>query len=194
MTASTTTTTLRTPRHPLVENALSLARRWCAGHIIDARPALSHAVRVAATLEKHLPTVATALTAAALLHDAPEFAPPQVQLYRLLDAKFGPEVARIVRALHAEHHALDTGTPITAVDDRPVLLISTADKIVALESLAARADAHGDRVGFFATRPALRALLPHLHQFRDAGTGRVPASMTRHLGCVLDAVIERTSR
>ena len=46
---------------------------------------------------------------------------------------------RIVRALEAEHHALDTQRPIVAIDDLPVLLASTADKIVALGSLSRRA-------------------------------------------------------
>lgn len=126
-------------------------------------------------------------------HDTPEFAPPEIDLDRLLVARFGPEITRIVRALRVEHHALDTGAPLIAVDDRPVLLVSTADKIVALDSLARRADRHqhGGPAGFFAARPRLLRLLPHLRAFHAASAGHMPASMTQHLGQVLDAVHER---
>jgi hypothetical protein len=45
---------LSPPRHPLVDDALELARVWCDGHIIDGSPALGHAVKVARTLDRHL--------------------------------------------------------------------------------------------------------------------------------------------
>ena len=93
-----------------------------------------------------------------------------------------------MRALQAEHHALDTDTPIIVADDLPVLLASTADKIVALTSLSRRTHKSGDPVGFFAARPVLLGLLPHFQAFTAAGTGRVPPSMTRRLGFVLDAL------
>jgi (p)ppGpp synthase/HD superfamily hydrolase len=181
-------TVLRPPRHRLVEHSLAQARCWCAGQVIDDRPALVHAVRVAVTLGEHVPDPDPELIAAALLHDSPEFAPVEVDLDAVLGQHYGGEVVRIVRALQAEHHALDTNNPITIADDLPVLLASTSDKIVALASLTRRAEKSGDPVGFFAARPALLALLPRFQTFRDAGIGRVPASMTRQLGAVLDTL------
>jgi hypothetical protein len=182
-------TLLRPPRHPIVEQALADARRWCAGQVIDDRPALVHAVRVAVMLGKHVTVADPQLTAAVLLHDSPEFAPADLELDELLGDRYGPVVVHIVRALEAEHQALETGRPVIAVDDLPVLLASTADKIVALTSLTRRAEATGDTVGFFAIRPALLALMEHFAQFADAGAGRVPASMTRQLRRVLDTLV-----
>lgn len=178
-------TTLAAPRHPLVRHALTDARTWCAGQTIDERPALVHAVRVAATLTRHLPDASPELTTATLLHDAPEFAPPDADLYTILTARYGPEVPRIIRALQVEHHALDQPDPPIATDDRPVLLASTADKIVALASLRRRAHSSGNPNAFFTARPGLLRLLPHFQDFHQAATGRVPTSMSSQLGHVL---------
>lgn len=114
-------TVLSPPRHPLVECALGDAKRWCAGQIIDDRPALA---------------------------------------------------------------------PCLAVDDLPVLLASTADKIVALASLSRRAERFGDVTGFFAARPALLRLLPHFRTFALAGVGRVPTGMSARLDQVLTALTD----
>jgi (p)ppGpp synthase/HD superfamily hydrolase len=181
-------TVLTPPRHPLVDHALQDAQRWCSGQIIDSAPALAHAARVAVTLGEHITTPAPELIAAALLHDAPEFAPADLDLDTELGHRYGTTVLGIVRALEAEHHALDTDHPTITVADPLVLLASTADKIVALTSLTRRARKSGDSTGFFAERPALLGLLPHFQAFRDAGAGRVPASMTRDLGLVLDTL------
>jgi (p)ppGpp synthase/HD superfamily hydrolase len=181
-------TVLTPPRHPLVDDALADARRWCAGHVIDSRPALTHAVRVAVLLGEHLTDPDPQLIAAALLHDAPEFAPADLDLDEVLERRYGRHVVRIVRALATEHHALDTATPTILVPDAAVLLVSTADKIVALTSLARRAEASGDPEGFFATRAALLSLIPAFQAFRAAGAGRVPASMSDALGLALDTL------
>lgn len=61
------------PHHPLVATVLGLAGQW-AGHLSDAVPALTHAMRVAATLGRHLPSAP--LVAAVLIDDSPEFVPP----------------------------------------------------------------------------------------------------------------------
>jgi len=181
-------TALSTPRHPLVNQALADARVWCAGRIIDDRPALVHAVRVAATLDQHVSGAAPDLIAAALLHDAPEFAPPGTELDAVLNARYGPEVPRIVNALHVEHVALDQPDPPILVHDQVVLLASTADKIVALTSLLRRARASGDVNSFFTRRVALLRLLPHFRAFQHAGSGRVPAGMSTHLDAVLNTL------
>jgi len=136
-------TVLTPPRHPLIDNAFADACRWCAGQVIDDQPALAHAARVAVTLGEHVTDPAPELIAAALLHDSPDFAPAGIDLDVVLGHRYGIQVVRIVRALQAEHHALDTDTPIIVADDLPVLLASTADKIVALTSLSRRAHKSG---------------------------------------------------
>jgi len=186
-------TALAAPRHPLIEQALADARAWCAGQTIDDRPALIHAVRVAATLDRHVPGASPQLIAAALLHDAPELAPPGLDLRAVLVATYGQEVARIVRALHIEHLALDQPDPPILADDGAVLLASTADKIVALTSLLRRARASGNPDGFFTVRLALLRLLPHFHAYQQAGSGRVPVSMSTHLDAVLTTLHHATT-
>jgi hypothetical protein len=183
-------TVLSPPRHPLIDKALHHAREWCTGRVIDDRPAIQHAARVAVTLSRHVPTVDPELVAAVLLHDSPELAPPDVDLDTLLTTAYGPEVRRVVRALEAEHAALDHPDPPIRIDDQPVLLASTADQIVAFASLAQRAKHSGDVASFFATRPALLGLLPHFRAYQRAGVGLVPVTMSDQLGIVLD-LLER---
>jgi len=186
-------TVLVAPRHPLIRRALADARTWCTGQVIDERPALVHAVRVAVTLARHLPDVSPELIAAALLHDAPEFAPPELDLDAILTSRYGPHVHRIIRALQVEHHALDQPDPPITTDDQPVLLASTADKIVAITSVLRRARASGDPDAFFTARPALLRLLPHFRRFHHAAAGSVPATMTAQLGQVLDLLDQATT-
>lgn len=181
-------TVLSPPRHPIVAQALADARVWCAGRIIDDRPALAHAARVAVTLGRHVPRATPELIAAVLLHDGPEFAPGNLDLDAHLAATYGPEVPRVVRALQAEHDGLDGPEPPMHTDDLPVLLASTSDKIVALASLVHRARRSGDTRGFFANRPALLRLLPFFRRCQYAGIGLVPVSMTADLSAVLDLV------
>lgn len=185
-------TVLSAPRHPLVAQALRQARQWCAGQVIDDRPAFAHAVTVAVTLGRHVADPAPDLVAATLLHDAPELAPPDIDLDLVLSRRFSAEVLRIVRALDIEHHALDRATPII-VEDLPVLLASTVDKIVALGSLLRRAAACGDVDRFFTARPGLLQLLPHFRACCDAGVGRVPASMSAQLDQVLENLTQATA-
>lgn len=109
-------------------------------------------------------------------------------LTRVLAARYGPEVPRIIMALQAEHNALDGPDPVVKVNDPSVLLTSTADKIVALTSLLRRARASGDVTAFFAVRPALLRLLPHFRAFHDSGRGLVPAGMSQALAAVLDRI------
>jgi hypothetical protein len=179
-------TILAAPRHLIVDRALRLAKVWCAGQVIDDRPALAHAARVAVTLGRHVPDVEPDLVAAVLLHDAPYFAPDCVDLDGVLEIGFSPQVRRIVRALEADHAALDHPNPPVHVDDRPVLLAATADQIVALTSLAWRARRSGDVDAFFTARPMLLQLLPHFHACQEAGVGLVPKTMSDELGAALD--------
>ncbi len=179
------TSILAAPRHPLIEYALTDAKRWCEGHIIDDRPALAHATQVATTLATHQPDIAPQIVAAALLHDSPDFVPADFDLDSYLTSRYSPETTRVVRALQTEHQALDTGTPLIPADDRPVLLVSTADKIVALRSLLRRAHDSADITTFFRQRGVLLGLLPHFTAFHRAALPLVPAGMGQALGDVI---------
>ncbi|MEJ3750593.1 metal-dependent phosphohydrolase [Actinomycetes bacterium KLBMP 9797] len=183
-------TVLSPPRHPLIDKALRHAQEWCLGRVVDDRPAIQHAARVAVTLSRHVPTVGPELVAAVLLHDSPEFAPADVDLDALVTTEYGPEVRRIVRSMEAEHAALDEPDPTIRTGDRPLLLACTADQIVAFKSLAQRARRSGDVNSFFAARPALLRLLPHFRAYQLAGVGLVPFTMSDHLDIVL-TVLER---
>ncbi|RQX05457.1 metal-dependent phosphohydrolase [Micromonospora inaquosa] len=186
-------TVLSPPRPPAIERALRDARTWCAGHTIDDRPALVHALRVTVTIGQHVPAPAQDVIVAALLHDAPEFAPTERDVYQTLTVGYGTEVARIIAALQAEHRALDEPDPPIRVDDQPVLLASTADKIVALTSLLRRAQSTGNVPAFFDRRPVLCGLLPHFRGFQRAAHPRLPGSMSAHLDAALTPIERATA-
>lgn len=174
-------------RDPLVSSALVIARQWCAGRIIDDRPALAHAVRVAVTVVRHRPAVPADLVAAALLHDAPEFAPADLNLDQYLLATYGPVVHRLIRAMQAEHDALDLMQPyLPDRDDDLLIMLSTADKVVALNSLLRRARRTGNSTGFFAVRQPLLVLLQHFRACQGNSVDAVPASLSSELAKVLD--------
>jgi len=175
-------TVLSHPRHPLVADALNLARRWCAGHAIDGSPALVHAVRVALTLDRHVPTAPPELVAAVLLHDAPEFAPPDVDLDATLTARMGHPVVRVVRAIEAEHWALaERLPPAIRTDDPWTLLASTADKIVSLTSILRRATAAADPQAYWRIRQPFLHRLPYFHAFHHAAACHLPLTMAEDL-------------
>ena len=178
-------TALARPRHPLIERALADARAWCEGHIIDDRPALAHAVRVAAKLDQHAPG-RPRLVCAALLHDSPEFAPARPALDGYLTGVYGTEVSRVVRAMAAQHHALDSDNPPIELEDQSVLLVAIADKIVALGSLLHRAHLSGDVTRFFARREPLLRLLPYFEGYQRTVAAWVPAAMAWELATVLE--------
>ncbi|MGH8793979.1 MAG: HD domain-containing protein [Stackebrandtia sp.] len=179
---------LSPPRHPKTDHALALARQWCAGHVIDAAPALKHAVAVALTLDRHMPQHPPELTAAVLLHDAPEFAPPTVDLDTLLTDRFGAETTRIVRTLETFHQALHDGTPPN-IDpaDTPTMLAATADKIVAFSSILGRANQSGEPGAFWRARKPFRDRLPWFRAFHAEAAARVPDPMSAELAQLLAA-------
>jgi hypothetical protein len=174
----------------MVKQALADARIWCRGQVIDDRPALVHAVRVAVTLARHVPDAPASLIAAVLLHDSPEFAPPGLDLDRYLIAGYGHPVQRIIRRLQAEHEALDQPDPPIHVDDLPVLLAGTADRIVALRSLTHRANKSGDPNAFFTRRGPLLDLLPYFRACQQAAHGRIPGAMSDALALALDQLAD----
>ena len=171
------------PRHPLIDRALSDARDWCKGHVIDGQPAIVHAVRVAVTVANHERDAAPGQIAAALLHDSPDFAPPDIDLDHHLTGQYGADTCRLVRAIEADHQAINVDV-LTPPREQDVLLLSTADRLVALTSAARRAR-RSDTRAFFTQRQRLVELLPYFQSCCDAAWGRVPATLTRDLAAVL---------
>jgi hypothetical protein len=177
---------LSRPRHPVVADALDLARQWCAGHIIDSAPALGHAVKVALTLGRHVPDPAPELVAAVLLHDCPEYAPKEIDLEVLLVTRFGPRTARIVRALEQEHIALDRRPmPDVTTQDRWTLCASAADKIVSLRSILRRAARSPDPAAYWRARRAFVTRVPYFAAFHTAAAPHLPPGMGGELACLV---------
>jgi hypothetical protein len=178
---------LTRPRHPIVADALTLAREWCAGHVIDNAPALAHAVRVAVVLGRHVPEVAPDLVAAVLLHDSPEFAPPDIDLDALLTARLSPAVTTVVRALERQHVALDHGAvpDLTAVDQWTVRA-SAADKIVSLGSILGRADRTADPAAYWIHRTAFLSRVGYFRAFHTTAGPLLPDRMGADLDRLVD--------
>lgn len=186
---------LSPPRPPIIVEAMAIAHTWCAGHVIDEAPAYIHAVRVAATLCQHVPQASTALVAACVLHDGPEFAPTRAELEaRILP--LGAEVLRIVDALATEHAAIDSylddpdAAPhrlrqLVAHDPRTIQAMA-ADKIVAFSSLLRRASRSENPGRFFAERSALTDRHPYFALFVTQARTCLPGSMARTLTTVFD--------
>lgn len=175
-------------RHPLVQAAMDDARRWCQGHLIEQRPAFRHAAAVAHEVIEHTADPAPELIAAALLHDAPEFAPTDLDLDGYLTGVYGPVTARLVSDLHAEHMALNGPDPAVDVTDPDLLLLSTADKVVAFRGNLRRAHAGGDVPAYFGAKTGMLRLLGYFRAFQQAGLGRVPAALSADLAHSLDQV------
>jgi hypothetical protein len=158
-------TVLAPPRHPHLELALTDARAWCHGEVIDQRPALSHAVQVAVVTgaaARHHPHHPL-LPVAALLHDSPIFGQPGLDLDAYLDRWYGPALPRLVRAFQREHAAMDTDDQTVEVSDPDIVLLYTADKVVALSSMLRRYRPAADPTTFFAARQPFLRLMPYFH-------------------------------
>ena len=191
-----TVAVLAPPRHPIVAEALTLARAWCGEHVIDGAPALTHAVRVAAALGRYLPDVAPELVAAVLLHDAPYFAPASVDLDAVLTTRLGASVARVVRALqreHQQHDALAQPAGPRVPTDPWTLYASTADKIVSLAAVLRRAAVAADPAEHWRSRAAFVAQVPYLRAFHTEAAPYLPPAMAAELGRLV-ANAERATR
>lgn len=183
------------PRHPLVIDALGLARTWCAGRIIDNAPAFGHALRVATVLGRHLEPAPAELLAAALLHDAPDFAPPGIDLDTVLTARFGPAITRTVRELEREHAALnDRAEPDVAGVTDWTLYASTADKIVSLSSIVRRASRAPDPAAYWHRRPAFVARVPYFIAFAELASPRLPPGMAAELQHIVARAVREVGR
>ncbi|MEV6971126.1 HD domain-containing protein [Hamadaea sp. NPDC051192] len=167
---------LRRPRHPVVERALRLSRHYCAGNIIDDAPAFAHACKVAVMLARYVPDATPEMIAAALLHDAPEFVSPSVNLDNVLKHAIGDGVAPLVNAIHTEHAAMMSGAA-PRVPGQPVTQIMAADKVVAFSALVRRAGRAPDECEFWAKRTALQSLFPWFEQWCEMAAPQLPESL-----------------
>ncbi|MER6816435.1 hypothetical protein ABT299_44840 [Spirillospora sp. NPDC000708] len=168
--------TLRFSTHPIVSTARRLARQWCEGHQIDGAPAMAHGVKVAVCVGRHVPYANPELIAAAIIHDAPEFAPAAgvTDVYDVLTAELSAEVARIVQALAVEHQALDGGEAEPPIADLRTLLVSTADKAVSMASILNRGETAEDQVAYWQDRSKFLAAVPYIRNYYSRAAGVIP--------------------
>jgi 5'-deoxynucleotidase YfbR-like HD superfamily hydrolase len=175
-------TALSQPRHPIVTGALDLASTWCAGHVIGGAPALAHAINVAHTVDRHIPDAPVELIAVALLHDAPEFAPGDIDLGAVLTRQTAPAVARTIRALERALASGETGEgkPVDP-EDLWTLCVSAADRIASLSSVLRRAGRPEDAAAYWRTRTPFIAQVPHYRAFSQQSAPHLPGGMAAEL-------------
>jgi hypothetical protein len=167
-----------------------MALRWSRRGAVAGHDSLAHALDVIGILRGRIDVVAPDVLAAVVLRDSGEFAPPAIDLEAAL-ARVSPEVARLVRALQAEHDALGAGTiPTPPVDDLGVMQISGADKIVTLLDVLAGAGAAVDPGAYWAEHHVFVAALGYFRVFQQAADGVLPPSMVVDL----DRLITVTER
>lgn len=180
---------LTRPRPPVVEAALTRARDWCAGHVIDGAPALGHAVKVAATLGSYHPDVCADLVAAVLLHDAPDFVGEEVLAPSVVDG-CGSAVLLAVRTIHREHDAMaaylrnDRLSAFGMVSALPgyALRALSADKVVSLTYVLRRARTAPDVKAYWRQRQEFVRLLPYFREFHSIAEPQVAPSLAAELG------------
>jgi hypothetical protein len=188
-------TLLSHPHHPVVSDALDLARDWCAGHIVDSTPALGHAVKVALVLGQYVPNAVPELVAAGLLHHCPEYTPKDIDLHAILTARFGTRVTRVLRGLEREHIALDQrSVPDVTIQNRWTLYVSTAEKVVSLRSVLRRSARAPDPAAHWRARRAFIARLPYFAAFHTSVAPHLPPSMAGELARVVVRVERATAR
>lgn len=185
---------LTPPRPALVDTALDLGRRWCAGHLIDGSPALGHAVKVAHKVDRYVPEADPALIAAVILHDSPYFAPEDTDLDAVLNDRLGPAVKRIVRAIEREHQALAVAElPAIDVSDPHTLVASAADKAVSIAAITRRADRASDVTAYWSTRRAFIKRVPYFCAFAEAAAPHLPTGLARELAVAAKKARDATS-
>lgn len=183
-------TVLARPRHPLVEDALELARLWCTGHTIDGASALAHAAAVASTLGRYAPDHATPeLVAACLLHDAPEYA--GAELDQAVNATLGPAVLGLILALDSEHQTMasyhrDPAGALANLDriattQPAVFAASTADKIVSFGTILRRGEEAKNPAAYWQRRRAFLSHVPYFRAFADRAATVVPKPLADEL-------------
>jgi hypothetical protein len=187
-------TALTRPRDPLIDTAIALGRLWCTGQIIDGSPALGHAFKVARKLDQHYPTAPAELIAAVIVHDAPFFAPPGTDLDATLTTLLSADVARAVRAIEAEHRALDhSAAPTIDTTSPDVLIASAADKVVSIGAILRRARASRTPSLFWDARRPFLARVPYFQAFAAASDPHLPVGLARELNALVTLAADATA-
>jgi hypothetical protein len=182
------------PRSPLIDVAITLARRWCQGHIVDGAPALRHAFKVARKIEEHVSDVSPDLIAAAILHDAPFFAPATVNLDAILTEQLSPDVLRIVRGLEREHTALDSDVlPVLPTDEPDVLIASAVDKVISIGAITWRAHRAADMKVYWGKRRPFIKRVPYFIAFAELAGPHLPVDLARELELVVGQAEDSTT-
>lgn len=185
---------LTRPRPAMIDTAIDLSRGYCAGHVIGGSPALGHALKVARKIDEHHPAATPDLIAAAILHDAPYFAPVGTDLDTVLTERLSPDVTRIVRAIEREHEALEhSDVPDVKTDDRDVLVASAADKVVSIGAIIRRARRAPDSRKFWGTRRLFIKRVPYFAAFSTAAEPHLPAGLARELATVVISAHDATA-
>ncbi|MET0492938.1 MAG: metal-dependent phosphohydrolase [Actinoplanes sp.] len=186
---------LTRPRATMIDTAIELSRGFCEGHIIDGSPALGHALKVARKVGKHHPTASPDLVAAVILHDAPDFAPADMDLDNVLTERLSPAVTRIVRAIEREHEALGRSeVPDVQTDDLDVLIATAADKVVSIGAITQRARRSPDPVSYWGSRRPFIKRVPYFRAFAAAAEPHLPAGLARELTAVVSNAYDATAR
>ncbi|WP_035742304.1 HD domain-containing protein [Parafrankia elaeagni] len=182
---------LAPPRHPIVVEALTIARRWCDGHEIDGAPAITHAVRVADLLGQHLPDAPPALVAAVLLHDVPDYTGPE-QFGAEVSDRCGTDTLIALWLIHGEHIAMEQHRhdPDGAVHRlsqlRPDIAAAlAADKVISLTYVLGNARQAPDIRAYWAARRPFLLLVPYLRTFLKATGPQLPDGLADELGGLL---------
>lgn len=185
---------LARPRAAMIDAAIELSRDFCEGEIIDGSPALGHAMKVARQVDKHHPIASPDLIAAVILHDAPYFAPANVNLDNVLTELFSPAVTRIVRTIEREHEALaHSELPDVQTDDLDGLIASAADKVVSIGAITWRARRAPDSRSYWGTRRAFIKRVPYFRAFAAAAEPYLPAGLARELAAVVSRAHDATA-
>ncbi|RZU49063.1 hypothetical protein EV385_0798 [Krasilnikovia cinnamomea] len=181
------------PRTPLVTQAITLARQWCQGHVIDGSPAIGHALKVARKVVEHLPDAPESLLAAVILHDAPYFAPKDLDLGLVLTDQLNPRVVQIVRAIQEEHDCLHHAViPGVNVGEPDVIVASAADKVVSIGAILRRAQRHPTPAAYWMTRQPFVDRVPYFGAFATAAGPILPMTLAEELKTVVGAAYAAT--
>lgn len=179
---------LAPPRPPVIAEALAIARRWCAGHVIDGAPALAHAVRVAALFGKHLPDAPPALVAAVLLHDVPDYTGPE-EFGAEVGDRCGTETLVGLWLIHGEHIAMEQyrydpdGATRRLAQLRPdIAAVLAADKVISLSYVLSGARRAPDIPAYWSSRRAFLLLVPYFRAFLAATASKLPEGLADELG------------
>lgn len=185
---------LTRPRARVIDTAIRLGRLWCEGQIIDGSPALGHALKVARKVDEHCPSASPDHIAAVIVHDAPFFTPPELDLDTTLTTMLNADVTRIVRAIEAEHDALDhSSNPDIDTTSQDVLIASAADKVISIGAILKRARRSPAPNDYWTTRQPFLMRVPYFQAFSISARPYLPDTLADELHDVVTVAASATA-